>query len=69
MHARRALARSCHQQGNHERTSQPHIGQLIQAQRHSLFEHVIRPPPSVPCNAILRLTQDISMGRLIAPGW
>jgi len=49
--------------------SQPHIGQFIQAQRHSLFGHVVRLHSSVPCNAILRLTRDISMSRRIPPGW
>jgi len=53
----------------HKRTSQPHIGQLIQAQKHSLFGHVVRLLPSVPCNAILRLTRDISMGHRIPSGW
>jgi len=47
----------------HKRTSQPHIGQLIQAQRHSFFGHAVHLPPSVLCNATLRLTRDISMGR------
>jgi len=51
------------------RTSQPHIGQLIQARRHSLFGLVVHLPPTVPCNTILRLTRDISMGRRIPPGW
>jgi len=35
----------------------------------SVFGHVVRLPPTVPCNAILRITREISMGRRISPGW
>jgi len=62
---KRAIVEVC----NPKCTSQSHIGQLIEARRHSLFGHVVRLPPTVPCDAILRLTQDISMGRRIPPGW
>ena len=53
----------------HARTGLPHIGDVIQARRHSLFGHVVRLPPSVPSNAALRLCRDISMNRRIPGGW
>jgi len=42
----------------HKRISQ-HIGQLIQAQRHSLYEHAVRLPPIVFCNQSIKVDQLI----------
>ena len=51
------------------RTRLSHIGSTIQARRHSLFGHVVRLPPTVPSNAILRLCRDVSMNRRVPVGW
>jgi len=51
-----------------KRTGLSHVGNLIQTRRH-LFGHIVRLPPTVPCNAMLGLSRDISMNRRIPVSW
>lgn len=51
------------------RTNLPHIGDLLQKRRHSLFGHIVRMHPSTPGHRALALCRDFSMNRRIPVGW
>ena len=50
-------------------TSLPHIGTIIQRQRHALFGHVLRLDSDTPANQALALHRDINEGRRVPQGW
>src|SRR5688572_11727671 len=51
------------------RTKLPHIGNIIQKRRHSLFGHVVRKDPRTPAHTSLKLVRDMSMGLRISSNW
>jgi hypothetical protein len=51
------------------RTGLPHIGTIIQRQRHALFGHVVRLNSDTPANQALALHKDINEGRRTPQGW
>jgi len=50
-------------------TGLPHIGTIIQRQRHALFGHVVRLDSDTPANQALALHRDINEGRRVPQGW
>ena len=50
-------------------TGLPHIGTIIQRQRHALFGHVVRLDSDTPANQALALHRDIKEGRRVPQGW
>src|SRR5688500_10669605 len=51
------------------RTKLPHIGDIIQKRRHSLFGHVVQMGPRASACTSLKLARDMSMGRRIPYNW
>ena len=50
-------------------TCLPHIGTIIQRQRHALLGHVVRLDSDTPANQALALNRDINEGCRVPQGW
>jgi hypothetical protein len=53
----------------HQKTNLPHIGNMIQRRRHSLFGHVARMNPNAPAHLIGKLGIDMASKRRVPRGW